>query len=233
MRRQSRIVRPVLRQHQTRIRLILASVVLGIVTTVLTAWYLAYRAPLNATESAPAPQQSRDDATPLRWLWRVPSDWPEPNDTHALTSFGWSETTVMRTRPMTPPIAGVDALQATHFTSRERSGWPFPALDVRESDPRPARQQTSWAVFNRRLDEGISVRVGYSAYATLPLRPYWPGFLAAVVFWSVFWGLSIAGVRRSVRSRRRARGLCIVCRYPVRDLETCPECGTSVRRKSP
>lgn len=212
----------------SHIRAALPCAVLGVITTVLTAWFFAYRTPLDNT---PDQRPLISDRRTLRWLWPVPDEWPEPNLATVLECRGWSQTSVMRTVPTTL-APGFEVQQGTHVTSRERSGWPFPALDVREMSPQPTSEQTLWAVCRLRLDEGIVVRSGYSSYSSLPLRPYWPGFLAGVASWSICWGSVLGLGRRTVRLRRRARGLCISCRYPVRDLDTCPECGAAVRRRS-
>lgn len=63
----------------------------------------------------------------------------------------------------------------------------------------------------------------------LPTHIHWPSFLANTVFWgAVVWVLIQIGlVARRVSRRRRC--LCIRCRYPLRDLPRCPECGWHVQ----
>ena len=64
--------------------------------------------------------------------------------------------------------------------------------------------------------------------AVIPLVPSWPGFLAdTAIYASLWWGL-LAGIPAARRTLRRRRGLCINCKYHVKDLAICPECGTPV-----
>lgn len=62
----------------------------------------------------------------------------------------------------------------------------------------------------------------------LPLRPLPVGLLLNTLFYAAFLAL-VMGAIAALRTRHRARrSLCTRCKYPVRDLTTCPECGTAV-----
>jgi hypothetical protein len=61
------------------------------------------------------------------------------------------------------------------------------------------------------------------------ITPIWPGFaintlLYAGLCWAIVHGLQTA-FWLFVHKRRRRRGLCVACKYPVAGLVICPECG--------
>lgn len=59
----------------------------------------------------------------------------------------------------------------------------------------------------------------------LPIRPVWLGLLGdSALFGSAAW-LLCRGPRTVRSAARRRRGCCEVCGYPVRGLNSCPECG--------
>jgi hypothetical protein len=59
----------------------------------------------------------------------------------------------------------------------------------------------------------------------IPTTPFWPGLIANIIFWGfVAWFIS-SGVKRLRIARRRAKGLCTNCAFPVDQLPRCPECG--------
>lgn len=67
----------------------------------------------------------------------------------------------------------------------------------------------------------------------LPLRPLPIGLFVNTLVYAATLALlpeAIAALRRRHRARR---SLCTRCKYPVRDLTTCPECGTLVPARSP
>ena len=70
---------------------------------------------------------------------------------------------------------------------------------------------------------------------TLPLRPMWPGFLYSTLVYGAFaWPVLCAPgfLRKRCRLRRRRRGLCVWCKYPVRAFAVCPECGKPTEREA-
>lgn len=125
-----------------------------------------------------------------------------------------------------------------------RAGWPSPALEWTDlpwiwtyNAAPPDR-----GVLARVWESGITYRAATGpsdneAWRRLPVRPANGGLGLAVD--SLVWGtvagagLAMGGIVR--RQRRRSRGLCVRCGYPVRDstgvrLGVCPECGEAVQR---
>ncbi len=67
----------------------------------------------------------------------------------------------------------------------------------------------------------------------LPLRPLPLGLLINTLFYAALFAFVMEAFA-AFRTRRRARrSLCTRCKYPVRGLITCPECGTAVPTGSP
>jgi hypothetical protein len=66
---------------------------------------------------------------------------------------------------------------------------------------------------------------GFLAPRALPWRPIWPGFAADVgTFAGAAAGLLLLP-RALIRARRRRRGHCVDCAYPLLNAVVCPECG--------
>lgn len=164
----------------------------------------------------PPPPIKRDDG----WLWKPSAGWPEQAD----------EPECLR-RP------GVTLVRATHWRPRGtayqmysiRSGWPWQALESRwESVPQQPPITSSY-------DFGIQV-IGSSPFGysvSLPLRPIPVPFILNSVIYAVLLYLPWTLMRTMKRRARISRSLCTRCKYPVRDLTTCPECGTLVPARSP
>jgi hypothetical protein len=127
----------------------------------------------------------------------------------------------------------------TNWIDERASGWPVRALRYRfrfgerwngDVLSRTAvREQGALRIFSAA--ESVNAQTGLARRVrehVLPVMPMWPGFVACVAFWSgaiwvVWYGPQV------VRSMLRRRGgRCVRCEYDVRQLQTCPECGTSV-----
>ncbi len=197
------------------IRRTLVCLVLAFVITVVVAWAASLSAPLrngvwNIRHDPPV-ENGRVGA------WRVPPDWEV--QTHAtltsmavqyeiVTEMPWfgSKLITMRDEP-------------NRGMSRTRTGWPFYALQYRESmDERPKPGPLA-AVYLR----GIELPIAKGR--RIPITPVWPGLLLN----TLLYGSGIAAVgaitRTAIRSHRRGRGRCPVCNYPLGMLKVCPECG--------
>jgi len=111
------------------------------------------------------------------------------------------------------------------------AGWPLPAWtgEVR-TDTRTAIQYR-WSIPYTKLAPDF-----WGPAAVLPFRPLWLGlFVDSIVLGLPAYGVLLlaAWVMRILRrARRRRRGLCPACGYAISDLDTCPECGEPVIRKS-
>lgn len=91
-----------------------------------------------------------------------------------------------------------------------------------------------WLIAHRGLPAADAARLRPgNTYRVVPL---WPGYLhnALSLTALTLFGLSLTWIPRQtigrIRDRRRALGLCMYCRYPVRGLESplCPECGRAI-----
>ncbi|MEE8155962.1 MAG: hypothetical protein V3T53_13495 [Phycisphaerales bacterium] len=64
----------------------------------------------------------------------------------------------------------------------------------------------------------------------VPWRPQWPGFaINTMLYGGVPW-LLVCGPFEFRRYRRRKRGLCVYCAYPIGTSDVCTECGRPVAR---
>ena len=113
---------------------------------------------------------------------------------------------------------------SNHSVLEEAYGWPLNCmLSVRKSIP------STLLVVNGIPITTTVVRVFEPNM--LPTHPIWRGLLVntslyALSTWFVIFGRIL--LRNSIR---RKRGLCIHCRYNVRELPVCPECGSEVCTK--
>jgi hypothetical protein len=66
----------------------------------------------------------------------------------------------------------------------------------------------------------------------VPSRPIWPGFAVNTIFYAAILWVLFAAPRRVGRRRRRRRGLCPNCAYPIGDSRVCTECGAPLPGRS-
>ncbi len=62
----------------------------------------------------------------------------------------------------------------------------------------------------------------------VPLRPIWPGFAINTAFYAVLLWCMFFSFGAYRRHRRRARGRCPQCAYPIGSSDVCTECGTKL-----
>lgn len=108
-------------------------------------------------------------------------------------------------------------------------GWPRPALRtvVRNN---PAAAPPGGFVTSASV---VIVSRGFARTSgSLPLIPYWPGFLLNTLLFAAILAapLTIIPIRRGLRARR---GRCPRCGYELLGLPRCPECGRHARPASP
>ncbi|MBX3373912.1 MAG: hypothetical protein KF817_08755 [Phycisphaeraceae bacterium] len=97
-----------------------------------------------------------------------------------------------------------------------------------------ARGARPWRVHG--IPPWVRGRTGRGAWPTgpveLPLQPIWAGLACNTLFYALLlWLVSIA-LFTARRVRRRRRGLCEQCAYPVGAGPDCTECGAAVPRMS-
>ncbi len=127
------------------------------------------------------------------------------------------------------------------------SGWPLAALEWTDApllnadlrDPQKSKLNEAWGrAWEFGFDYAGTNTQAWSPemWRRLPVRASRGGL--GLVVDTIVWGVLVwplVGAGRAVkRRRRRRRGLCVGCGYPVRDagggwLQQCPECGTVVK----
>ena len=118
-------------------------------------------------------------------------------------------------------------LQEALFT-----GWPaYSFVGMRQGD-NLVRRNFSWtgrSWFVSWRTGLFATPVGWLDRTWIPLRPWWPGFAVNTAFYGVAaWG-GFAAARGWRGWRRKVRGECAACRYPVGAASVCSECGRGVR----
>jgi hypothetical protein len=122
----------------------------------------------------------------------------------------------------------------------------FQWFTVRDSWRKQVEHACGWPCLALRLEyRSIGRRLEYKTHfirvptslrgtntrAHVPITPVFPGFAINTIFYAaVLWVLYAApgSVRRW---RRRRRGLCPACAYPVGQSPTCTECGKPITRR--
>jgi hypothetical protein len=195
--------------------------VLGVASTYVVAWVGDIRRPFGFANNAPH--------IPARWVRPVPSHWPPVESVHA-TQGRRPHFIFLCAYTATPD--GPDP-QVQHRQEHWRSGWPFLALqrtdtfDYSFTSKKPPGMDPPYFSIERGI--GLPASVQTYTCKVLPVRPLWAGFLANTLLYAGAFGLvlfSPGAISRGRRERRRRRGECVRCRYEVRGLEVCPECGT-------
>ncbi len=117
---------------------------------------------------------------------------------------------------------GVDSAVPLYYESY--AGWP--AMSLGGTARMTERGLHSPFLFY--LPEGLRERV---EYIVVPLRPQWPGFaINTILYGGVPW-LLVCGPFELRRYRRRKRGLCVYCAYPIGASNVCTECGRAISRR--
>lgn len=111
-------------------------------------------------------------------------------------------------------------------------GLPVRSMVVAHDEVRPehARGVRPWPVHG--IPPWMRGRTGHGAWPTgavqLPLQPIWAGFAGNTVFYALLLWLAFVALFTARRARRRRRGLCEKCAYPVGAGPDCTECGAAV-----
>ena len=220
--------RPALRSRRPHGRTLVAALLIGVLTTIAVSWTAA----LLVRETLPT---SFDDLYDTEgWTRYETPDGPWTLSVRG--GHGWRKMlvyppgkTLVRRPPVVPerrrlPVL-VRPLEATPEAAAcvvlEARGWPMPALERRLVFPRvivPSRAQPA-SPFAWALPVGD---------ARLPLVPTWPGFLVDTLLYTALGLVVLRGLDHLRRARRRRRGRCPACGYPVGSSSTCSECGGPV-----
>lgn len=114
-------------------------------------------------------------------------------------------------------------------------GLPVRSMVVAHDDVRPdhARGARPWRVHD--IPDWARGRTGRGATPTgpveLPLQPIWAGFTVNTAFYALLLRLVFLALFTARRVRRRRRGLCEKCAYPVGTGPDCTECGATIARQ--
>lgn len=213
----------------------------GVVANVLVAWSCALWSPLDRSPVPPLGLQPHlVEAIPDSYRRTMPRFWSDTQgfvDADERRSFG---ARFGDFRVSYPERAGGSTLAWEYKVHVYQGGWPFIALGAAgrfnllaiRSKPAIVMEWRGGVEAPKFLrSESAAGRLSYfGAYARpLPLCPAWPGFainsiLYATALWAMLAGWSALGHRR-----RRRRGLCEHCAYPVGSNPVCTECGRPLR----
>jgi hypothetical protein len=203
-----RKVKPGASRDRQCIRLILFSVVLGILLTYLSAWAIAVWKPNSYTTGDDPPLPSK---LPLTVDKEVRGFWSK--------SLGQRFCMWVR-------VGDPESL----IIWRMNIGFPWYATEVRRVTVDGVA--IDWGLLGDGLEAPLRWGItGRSRTVYLPLRPILPGFLYNVIAYTTLsWLLMTLPVmlRRSLRARR---GLCPRCGYQRANLARCPECGDAIRAR--
>ncbi len=211
------------------IRRLAVSLLVGVVVTVLVAWYRPVD--MSAASIAGYPDLGITAVGDASWPIDVPSNWPQTATMMPQRWHRMRDTVVFcdffnhGMRDGSGPIP-----ETMHDVCVVRSGWPCRAM---------VQYEAEWGLGRSRLTQDLgfirnglpvpqylqSVRLGTTT--PLPLMPLWTGFLANTLLCAAIPWLIMTGLAALKRSRRARRGLCIQCAYPNVGLRLCPECGTA------
>ena len=78
----------------------------------------------------------------------------------------------------------------------------------------------------------IATRAGGSAWRALPYAPIWLGTVINTLFYAFLIAAPFIAFRQIRRARRRRRGLCRWCTYPIGTSDICTECGRAAAASS-
>ena len=229
-------------------RLMIASALLGLATTIIVAWTLALCVDPRAGRSNLDFLDLRSEG---RGLWEVHMYSSDRGTVKEMTSHCVEQqyhsvvTRRLRRRGgldrslipawshlldrSQPSIAKETELQVWE----RASGWPLTCLMYRVS--------WEWAAGSGGLQAagdltgGISIPKGWrvpAELAEIPITPVWPGFLFDIAIFMGLWSCLLGALRVIRATLRRVKGRCTRCGYDLRGnsgggREVCPECGTS------
>jgi hypothetical protein len=213
---------------------------LGAAVNVLVAWGCALWSPrptppFDGTFGGWSPFERYHREPRAHWLLAVPDGWPAaPAGMYWFAAHGAMTTSATCGHDSGDPFwLGLE--------SSFRTGYPWLALASvshgQFSMPIGGRPQIAnlpvpvWGAGLRPPE--FMRRLGIHPERMVPLLPLWPGFVGNTLIYAlaVLAVYDLALVARGLRRwRRRRRGLCPACGYPVGVSPVCTECGAPVRR---
>ncbi len=204
-------------------------VLLGVVTNVAVAWACALTFPLQFESSGNICQED------MNWLraHHLPVDWDDKS-----SPIGW----VSEFEPFVMDSASFGIFERVFvgppwLNSRgggvppavqTRAGWPCMSFyaDQFTRDADNDLWEYRYSITRERFDT-----LGLYARIVFPVLPIWPGFAINTMFYGGVPWLLVCGPFEFRRYRRRKRGLCVHCAYPIGMSDVCTECGRAVARQ--
>lgn len=202
-------------------RIVLFHGVIGLVTTLLTAWLCQFI------------PSSTYDATPLapgEWPFAVPADWPaKPDSSMGDASVGRHSIVRSHNLDQYGATRRSDPTVVMHMTVERRYGLPMRAM--RRLDGTKFRLKVTTPVTPSFIEAGLlmprALQNGFADRERLAIQPIPIGFACNVVFYTTTSLLVAAAASRWQISRRRRAGRCVSCGYDLTGNAEglCPECG--------
>jgi hypothetical protein len=123
-------------------------------------------------------------------------------------------------------VAGSDMFTGILSTFSCRAGWPLRSMIGIERSGGRRHEFSTLVQPPVTLNALPSVSGSGGTIARgVPIAPIWLGFSVNSTMYAAL-VMAAFPVDRAIRRRSRRRaGLCVCCRYPIRDLPACPECG--------
>ncbi len=143
----------------------------------------------------------------------------------AAPGFGVTRTLFPASSGGTPPTMA--------FVLHTESGWPFTSLEGNSAliaVGATASEQYSGGLATPKWLVGQQQG---QVPGVLPLRPVWLGFIANTAVYGLLLWLLIRGPLAIRGLRRRARGSCPSCNYPIGESLRCTECGRPLAAHGP
>lgn len=208
---------------------LLICIVVGLITSVGVAWVTFFSINLPSSSLFDA-QVFETEAVEQSWWWYQQfggHTYVVILSTGDVNTYSREETNKGPSWSRVHQIPDTKDKQTQYIYYEEAWGWPMVCtLSVCWNSD----QSTSiWTV-----DSGIQVgtqNIPYELPKLLPTRPIWIGLLVNTAFYATITWLLLFGCILLRNTFRIKHYLCVHCRYKVRDLSVCPECGSAVVTK--
>ncbi len=137
-----------------------------------------------------------------------------------------------------PDVISDDTLNARihhMYYSGARYGWPFRCVGTSSrSKQTNTKSSDKWTMGQEQINtpeptwyfHGIPTGMSNRYLSTIPIQVLPLGMAANFLLFSALIFGSLWLAHAVFLEQRRRRGICAECKYPLNDLEQCPECGT-------
>ncbi len=190
----------------------------------LLANWLVAAVVLNYSQWSAKSRFTQVNAADSRFDRLLPPDLPRPDAVYRVSTIGKTYWRFSRSG---------DKTIHPQYAHLVHSGLPFRSWTVFERARYAANKRADVSACRQGLRVHLArwmPDVAFPAWREfwLPLCPTPMGLVANTLFYAISFGLLARAIAASRKRRCATRDLCTRCKYPVRDLATCPECGTAV-----